>query len=63
MFESREELSFHVNDCHLAECSSQFLFFCLWEGCKVYNKPSYSFEWLKRHIKEKHTKVYIAPPP
>ena len=23
---------------------------CLWEGCKVFNKPSFSFSWIERHF-------------
>ena len=26
------------------------LFFCFWKGCKVYNKPSSSYQWLVKHV-------------
>ncbi|XP_064396899.1 zinc finger protein aebp2-like [Halichondria panicea] len=55
-FEKPEDLSQHVDEIHLGPCAHNDLFFCQWEGCKVYNKPSFSYSWLKRHTKEKHTK-------
>ena len=46
-----------MQDSHIAPFSDQDIVVCLWEGCKVYNVPSSSHEWLRRHVQREHTKV------
>ena len=44
------ELKQHVKELHVKGMIGSDLFFCFWEGCKVYNKPSSSFKWLVKHV-------------
>lgn len=44
------ELSEHVRTAHVEPMSSQDVFVCLWEGCKVFDKPSLSHSWLSKHV-------------
>lgn len=56
-FSTPEELAMHVEYAHVDPCADHDLFICQWEGCKVYNRASYSFGWLQRHVRQLHTKV------
>ena len=40
----------HIRNKHVDTQKDSEVFRCLWEGCKVYNKPSCSLTWLERHI-------------
>lgn len=41
----------HIRDKHVEpQKKNSEGFVCLWESCKVFNKPSCSFNWLERHI-------------
>ena len=44
------ELSEHVRTAHVEPMSNQDVFVCLWEGCKVFDKPSLSHSWLSKHV-------------
>ena len=44
------ELKQHVKELHVKGMIGSDLFFCFWEGCKVYNKPSSSYKWLVKHV-------------
>lgn len=45
------ELSEHVKTAHVEPMSKhQDVFVCLWEGCKVFDKPSLSHTWLAKHV-------------
>lgn len=46
-----------METCHITPFRDQDVVVCLWEGCKMYNVPSSSHEWLKRHMQREHTKV------
>ena len=50
------ELSEHVRLAHVEPMSTQDVFVCLWEGCKVFDKPSLSHSWLSKHVNA-HTGV------
>lgn len=39
-----------VNDASSVKDEKQKKYVCLWEGCKVFNKPSCSWSWIERHI-------------
>eukprot|EP00794_Sanderia_malayensis_P012810 gene12810-14123_t len=52
------ELKTHVKDTHVKTMAASDLFFCFWQGCKVYNKPSSSYNWLVKHV---NTHVGIRP--
>lgn len=47
---SRSELSQHVHQNHVEPMVVQDVFVCLWQGCKVFNKPSCSHSWLSKHM-------------
>ncbi len=36
------------------ECSEDFVYRCLWSGCRVYGKGSTSRRWLEQHAADKH---------
>lgn len=55
-FASVDELARHVRVSHVEPFESQDIVFCQWEGCKVYNVPSSSIQWLRRHVQQSHTK-------
>ncbi|XP_013411983.1 zinc finger protein AEBP2 isoform X1 [Lingula anatina] len=40
----------HIREKHVESQRNKDGFVCLWEGCKVFNKPSCSYNWLERHI-------------
>ena len=44
------ELKTHVKEVHVKTMAASDLFFCFWKGCKVYNKPSSSYNWLVKHV-------------
>ena len=48
--EDRSSLASHVLETHIAEIRPQDMYVCLWEGCKVFNKPSRSRTWLTKHM-------------
>lgn len=50
------ELSEHVKTAHVEPMASHDVFVCLWEGCKVFDKPSLSHSWLSKHVNA-HTGV------
>lgn len=50
------ELSEHVRTAHVEPMSSHDVYVCLWEGCKVFDKPSLSHSWLSKHVNA-HTGV------
>lgn len=50
------ELSEHVRTAHVEPMSTQDVYVCLWEGCKVFDKPSLSHSWLSKHVNA-HTGV------
>ena len=52
------ELKTHVKEMHVKTMAASDLFFCFWKGCKVYNKPSSSYNWLVKHV---NTHVGIRP--
>ena len=52
------ELKTHVKEVHIKPMAASDLFFCFWKGCKVYNKPSSSYNWLVKHV---NTHVGIRP--
>jgi len=52
------ELKTHVKEVHVKPMAASDLFFCFWKGCKVYNKPSSSYNWLVKHV---NTHVGIRP--
>ena len=52
------ELKTHVKEVHVKTMAASDLFFCFWKGCKVYNKPSSSYNWLVKHV---NTHVGIRP--
>lgn len=52
------ELKTHVKEVHVKTMAASDLFFCFWKGCKVYNKPSTSYNWLVKHV---NTHVGIRP--
>lgn len=52
------ELKSHVKEMHVKTMAASDLFFCFWKGCKVYNKPSSSYNWLVKHV---NTHVGIRP--
>lgn len=54
-FSRAEELSRHIEREHFPAFESQEFVLCLWEGCKVYNRPCNNKSWLSNHIKL-HTK-------
>ena len=56
VFQSVAELSEHVRTAHVEPMSSHDVFVCLWEGCKVFDKPSLSHSWLSKHVNA-HTGV------
>ncbi|EDV26905.1 Zinc finger protein AEBP2 [Trichoplax sp. H2] len=53
-FESTEELRDHLQKIHIDTHDVEAKYACLWQGCKVYNKPSVSRNWLVQHVC-KHT--------
>ena len=53
--ESSGELGEHVRTCHVDEMSRQEVIVCLWQDCKVYNRPCNNRSWLERHMAT-HTK-------
>jgi hypothetical protein len=55
-FGSVEELARHVQTAHVEPLESQDVVVCQWEKCKVFNVPSLSIQWLKRHVQQVHTK-------
>ncbi|XP_065893612.1 zinc finger protein AEBP2-like [Dysidea avara] len=50
-FSSFEELAEHVNMEHVGPMLSQEVVYCLWEDCRMYNRPCYSRDWLQRHVR------------
>ena len=56
--ESAFDLKIHVKESHVKTMAASDLFFCFWEGCKVYNKPSSSYNWLTKHV---NTHVGVRP--
>lgn len=40
----------HIRHRHVETQHNSEVFVCLWDGCKVYNKPSCSQSWLERHM-------------
>lgn len=56
VFQSVVELSDHVRTAHVEPMSTHDVFVCLWEGCKVFDKPSLSHSWLSKHVNA-HTGV------
>jgi zinc finger protein AEBP2 len=55
-FSSVDELARHVRTSHVEPFESQDVVVCQWEKCKVFNVPSSSIEWLRRHVQQAHTK-------
>ena len=53
-FKSADDLREHLQNTHVDTSDVEVKYVCLWQGCKVYNKPSVSRNWLVRHIC-KHT--------
>ena len=51
-----ETLYDHVLASHIAPCEGQDVYMCQWEGCKVYNVPSSSYNGYKGHVL-RHTKA------
>ena len=49
-FSSFEELAEHVNMEHVGPMLSQEVVYCLWEDCRMYDRPCYSSDWLQRHV-------------
>lgn len=49
-FQNTAELSEHVKTAHVEPMATQDVFVCLWEGCKVFDKPSLSHSWLTKHV-------------
>ena len=58
MLNDAVELKTHVKEMHVKTMAASDLFFCFWKGCKVYNKPSSSYNWLVKHV---NTHVGIRP--
>lgn len=56
IFATPDDLAEHVHSNHIALFCDEEVVVCLWEGCKVYNKPSSSYTWLQRHMQQVHTK-------
>lgn len=54
-FSSFEELAEHVNVEHVAPMLTQEVVYCLWEDCRMYDRPCYSHDWLQRHVRT-HTR-------
>ncbi|EDO41153.1 predicted protein, partial [Nematostella vectensis] len=44
------DLSEHVHQSHVEPMVTQDVYVCLWQGCKVFNKPSCSHSWLSKHM-------------
>ena len=54
-FSRAEELTQHLETEHFPTFDSEEFVLCLWEGCKVFNRPCNKKSWLSNHIKL-HTK-------
>uniref|UniRef100_H2Y5N1 C2H2-type domain-containing protein n=1 Tax=Ciona savignyi TaxID=51511 RepID=H2Y5N1_CIOSA len=48
VFPISRELHDHICSDHVDTSTKRFC--CLWSGCKVYNTPARSIEWLKQHV-------------
>jgi len=49
-FSSFEELAEHVNMEHVGPMLAHEVVYCLWEDCRMYNRPCSSHDWLQRHV-------------
>ena len=49
-FKNSMDLTKHVKEKHVQPVDGNEIYFCLWDGCKVYNKPSCSYKWLFKHV-------------
>lgn len=54
-FLSVDMLVDHVNDHHLVQFREADFVVCLWQGCKVFNRPFEKKDWLPQHMR-RHTK-------
>ena len=54
-FSRAEELTQHLEIEHFPTFDSEEFVLCLWEGCKVFNRPCNKKSWLSNHVKL-HTK-------
>ena len=50
------ELASHAQEQHIEPVKCSDVFVCLWQGCKVYNRPSCSMTWFTKHL-ESHIGV------
>ncbi|XP_028410251.1 zinc finger protein aebp2-like [Dendronephthya gigantea] len=50
------ELASHAQENHVDPMKSCDVFVCLWQDCKVFNRPSCSMSWLTKHL-ESHIGV------
>nr|XP_026693233.1 zinc finger protein isoform X1 [Ciona intestinalis] len=48
VFITSRDLHDHICSVHVDTTTKRFC--CLWSGCKVYNTPARSVEWLKQHV-------------
>ena len=53
-FSSVDSLVVHVQDNHLVQFSESDFVVCLWQGCKVFNRPFEKKDWLPQHMR-RHT--------
>ncbi len=53
-FVSVETLVDHVHHSHLNQFNNEDFVVCLWQGCKVYNRPFEKKDWLPQHMR-RHT--------
>ena len=53
-FPTVDSLVEHVHRCHLAQFNEEEFVVCLWEGCKVFNRPFEKKDWLPQHMR-RHT--------
>ncbi|XP_046845575.1 zinc finger protein AEBP2-like [Xenia sp. Carnegie-2017] len=50
------QLASHAQETHVDPMKSCDIFVCLWQHCKVFNRPSCSLSWLTKHL-ESHVGV------